>query len=226
MITVVGGVWGQVGDLPVYSSEFWFFPEDEPDDIFGDTAFDVPGVRDDTEELVQKKLKELLEEAAFIYSGMLYGFDFTYVPGDSKRRVGESFTLTPIASIVWGDSALSVGNVRQSGEKIFVNIIYRCEERHINWLNYWNTGNLTVLGASAFSKLPERTVVGRRDAVEEAAKLAVRIYMQGKVHNKPREISGSFIFAEPPRLRYEAGLYNASVKIKLDIKEVENYSVY
>lgn len=226
MTAVNGIVWAQTGNLPVYSSEFWFFPEDEPHDIFGDTGFDVPEIIDNAEELTKEKLKELLEEAAFVYSGMLYGFDFIYVPGDMKRGVKESFTLTPIAGIVWGDNALSVGKVRQADEKVFVNLIYRCEERHINWLDYWNTGNLTVIGASAFTKLPERTAIGRKDAVEEAAKLAIRTFMQGRIHNKPKEISGSFVFAEPPRMRYEAGLYNASIKIKLDVKEVENYSIY
>ncbi len=205
--------------LPVFNHEFWFNEESPP-------VFDMEGVvRKRIEDERRDKIRELLDEAVFVYSGMIYGFSFSYTPGDLKRGVGDSFEISPAAEIVRGDAALTVKNTRRQGEKTFVRIEYRCGESHRNWIQFWDSSAFPLVGSSGEASYLSG-FEGKKEAVENSVREAVRSYMRNRVYNKPRSITGSFSFAEPPVITYLAGGYTASVRIRLDISEVESYTVF
>ncbi len=60
--------------------------------------------------------KTLLEQARVLLSGMVYGWSFSYIPGDKARRVEESFVLTPLAQIPWGSPRLRVTETEVDGD--------------------------------------------------------------------------------------------------------------
>ena len=66
-------------DEPLLAGEFWV--ELSP---FVETEEEYPLPED-------KAYRRLLEEASFVFSGMIYGFDFTYTPFDKSRKVDEIF---------------------------------------------------------------------------------------------------------------------------------------
>lgn len=211
---------GQVRDYPVFDAEFWFFNEKEP-------LFSGPQQKNTEKEKEEhiKKLGDLLEEASFAFSGMIYGFNFNYTPSDISRGVDEIFEFTPAAVILKGDPALTVKKTRRDKERTYVSIEYRCDERHGNWISYWNSAAFPVTGGSG-KGIPGASPDARKKAVSDAVKEAVREYMRGRIHNKPRSISGSCVFSEPPVITHAAGLYTASVKIRLEVKDVERYTVF
>ncbi|MDX9799914.1 MAG: hypothetical protein RBT69_01110 [Spirochaetia bacterium] len=211
---------GQGAGFPVFDAEFWFFNDHEP-------LFPGPERKNREEENEEniKKLKNLLEEASYAFSGMIYGFNFSYTPSDRSRGVDEIFEFTPAAVIRGGDSALTVKKTRMDKTRTYVSIEYRCDERHENWLSYWMSSVFPVTGGSG-KGIPDASPDARKKAVSDAVKEAVRDYMRGRVHNKPRSISGSCVFSEPPVISHMAGLYTASVKIRLDVKDVEKYTVF
>ena len=209
----------QVRDLPVFNNEFWFFAEGDP--LFNVMEKD----KTEQEEAVNKKIKDLLDEAVFVYSGMIYGFSFTYTPSDLKRGVKEEFTIVPAATIPFGDPALSVKSTRKEKAKTFVKIEYRCEDRHKCWLDLWSSSAFPLVGGSGTS-FANTGAASRIEAMEQAVKESVREYMRGRIHNKPKSITGNFVFKEAPVIMFAAGLYTASVKIKLDIMNVENYNLF
>ena len=63
---------------------------------------------DQPEKPIKTAEQELLEEGRVLFSAMIYGWTFTYIPGDLARQVKESFTLTPVAEIPWGSARLVV----------------------------------------------------------------------------------------------------------------------
>ena len=215
------GAWAQVRDFPVFSNEFWFVTENVP--VFGDINRDEQAEAQNDE----ARIKELLDEAVFVYSGMIYGFTFSYTPSDLRRGVGEEFSMIPTASIQYGDPAMRARSTRREGSRTIVRLEYRCEERHQAWLNFWNSSVFPVIaGAGSGSNPVIRGAETRIEAIEQAVKESVRTYMRGRIHNKPRSISGSFVFTEPPVVRYSAGLYTATVRMKVDIMDVEAYKFF
>ncbi|MCL2791869.1 MAG: hypothetical protein FWD87_02150 [Spirochaetaceae bacterium] len=220
LLTLFCGLgWAQIRDLPILSSEFWFFAENSP--VFGN----IERNRATQEEEATNRIKDLLDEAVFVYSGMIYGFSFSYTPSDLRRGVGEEFSIVPTSTIRFGDPAMRVRGTRRDDTRTFVRLEYRCEERHLAWLNFWNSSAFPVIGGSGTS-FANIGAESRIEAIEQAVKESVRSYMRRRVHNKPRTITGSFVFAEPPVIRYAAGLYTASVRIKVDIVDVEAYRFF
>ncbi len=209
----------QLRDCPVFNNEFWFFEENSP------TLIVIEKNQEEQKEEVRKKIKYLLDEAVFVYSGMIYGFTFTYTPSDIKRGVKEEFVIVPTAVIQYGDPALNVKSTRREKAKTFVRIEYRCTDYQQNWIDYWKSSIFPLIGGTGTSFAGEGAA-SRIEAMEQAVKETVRNYMRGKIHNKPKSISGSFIFQEAPVITHAAGLYTASVKIKLDITNIENYNLF
>jgi hypothetical protein len=213
------GAWAQLRDLPVFNNEFWFYAENSP-------AFQgVEKNQDEQKEKSNKKIKELLDEAVFVYSGMIYGFTFTYTPSDLKRGVKEEFSIVPTATIQYGDPAMSVKSTRGENAKTFVRLEYRCQGHHQPWLDYWSSSTFPVIAGSGTSFVNEGAA-SRIEAMEQAVKESIRNYMRERIHNKPKSISGNFVFKEVPVLTQTAGLYTASVKIKLDVVNIETYNVF
>jgi hypothetical protein len=219
LILFSAGAKGQVRDLPVLNNEFWFFAEDVP-------GFHVPEKNpEEKAERTNKKIRDLLEEAVFVYSGMIYGFTFTYTPSDAKRGIKEEFSIAPIAAIQFGDPAMSVKSTRRDKARTLVRFEYRCESRHKAWLDYWSSSAFPAIGGSG-SSFASEGAASRIEAMEQAVKESIRNYMRGRIHNKPKSITGNFVFREVPVIRQAAGLYSASVKIKLDVANVENYTFF
>ena len=210
-------------DMPVLSHEFWFFTESVPDFLSDDFPESKKDIRAETEE----NIREILKEAVHVFSGMIYGFRFSYTPGDARRGVAEIFDVQPAAQILPGDPALSArqNQSRRAGNRIYVLIDYMTDERHVNWLRYWGSSIFPLAGGSG-EGVPEQGLEGKLDALREALKEAVREYLRPRVFNKPRLVEGEFVISEPPYYVYQAGRYTCSVKIKLNIDEVEGYRYY
>ena len=68
--------------------------------------------------------RQILEEGRLLLSGMVYGWTFTYMPGDRARKVEESFVLTPVAQIPWGSPRLHVTETEELDQKLWARISY------------------------------------------------------------------------------------------------------
>ena len=97
----------------LYSS-FWFEREPRPLEEYQDG----PRSREDA-------VREMLTEARFVFSGMIYGFSFRYTPGDRKRDIEDLFELIPVAEISWGDSRVSVLETREENNTVYAKLVYR-----------------------------------------------------------------------------------------------------
>lgn len=173
----------------------------------------------------QQIVTNLLREAQFAFSGMIYGFNFVYTPSDPVRQVKEVFDLKPIAEIPWGDPRLSVLSTRSTAGLFFAQITYRPADFQVFRLQGWRSNsNAHAAGSGGASYL--LGTIGRETAVNAAIKNAIREYVRAREYNRPREIRGSLALLDPPRIGVQRGEYVADVRIALDIRAILPYTVF
>ena len=169
--------------------------------------------------------KSLLEEARFAFSGMIYGFEFVYTPFDKAREVLEIFELEAVAEIPWGDPALSIVSLRESGSLQFGHMRYAPEGHQVRWIQAWESNvhpRSTGIGEADLFRGTEQ----KREAVREAVKEAIREYLRPRILNKPKEIRGEAVFVEAPYVFIDSGFYRAKVSVKLRIDKIVPYRQY
>ena len=199
--------------LPILQGEFWV--ELEP----------LVGIEGGNPETDEEQIELLLGEAQMVFSGMVYGFEFRYVPSDLRREVAEEFDLDLLAEIPWGDASLSVAQSRYQSGRRYVLIRYFVSEVQGSWVRFWDSNThptSTAIGEGNLFRGRDEKLTAIRNGVKEA----IRAYTRTRVYTKPREISGLAAFASVPYVVIDEGTYRAKVEVKLDIREVLPYKVY
>lgn len=167
-------------------------------------------------------LRRVLDEAVYVFSGMIYGFDFRYVPADAARGVAESFDLTPTAQIPWGDPSLSVLDSTREENRFYVRVQYALRPAQEAYRARWSSSTIPICQghgeANVFLGIAQRLV-----SVSEAVKNAIRERVRSRVLNRPQSISGTAIFESAPRIYAESGAYQSDVSIRLDVSEITPY---
>ena len=170
-------------------------------------------------------IRRALEEARTVFSAMVYGYRFFYVPSDVRRGVSEEFVLEPVAEIPWGDPGLSFAQGRVVGNLYFALVRYRLAGHQLKRLESWMSNSFPSAKGEGRSNI----LGGREskiDSLGEAAKNAIRTHFREKVRNKPKSISGEIVFLAPPYSYIDAGSYVSTVTIKIDPAELVPYRVY
>ena len=170
-------------------------------------------------------LQQILHEAQWTFSGMVYGYRFHYRPSDRARQVPEQFDLTLHAEIPWGDPALSVLAVRHADSRYFAQLQYRMSDFQAAWSNGWQSRAIPRSAGAGEATLwsgPQQ----KRNAVEDAIRIAVREHLRSVSPNKPHSARGRLILTAPPRVWIDSGSYQASVQIKVRVEELRQYEFH
>ncbi len=197
---------------PVFSSDFidgTFWWETEP--FIG--GIDYPQTEEDA-------VKLLLEEARWVFSGMIYGFSLNYTPGDTSRGVETQFELTPLGMIPWGDPHLDVlTGWRERGRHI-ADIGYTLTGVYLLRREAWES-NIYSQGTGDGEYSLHEGFSGRRKAFKDAIMNAVHTYYRSRMSTRPKEIRGSVALEQAPYLIIREGAYHARVRIKMDLDVIE-----
>lgn len=185
--------------------------------------------------------RALLEEARWVFGAMVWGFDYVYTPSDKARSIAEFFELKPRAELAWGSSGFRALSSRLAGTVVYATVEWNPgpgeRAEYLSWRGARfasGQGRASMrlsaepepgLSAGDGGALP-LAVAQRRGAMAEAAKEALRAYLRGIEYNKPREVRGSFAFAEQPRLVLRAGAWTAELRILISVDEVISYGAY
>ncbi len=199
-------------DPVVYSGTFFVLLEDsDPLD---------PHLYDEDEAITR-----LLEEARWVFSSMIYGFRFEYVPSDVARAVEEEFRLDQVHQIPWGDPGLSVSGGRYEGGIYYADISYKVNEDQIPWVHSWETNILSDIissgGGSLFSGLD-----GKIESIRNTVKQALRDYLRPRIYDKPRKVSGTGRLSSVPTYAMTAGEYRCKAGVTIDFDEILEYRIY
>lgn len=178
------------------------------------------------EELLHRAARNLKTIAPFMLEGMLYGWDVTYSPSDAARRVAEFYECTPVHEISADDPAIEWTESEITDTTISCWVDYRRTDAQLQYRKWWNSVQIVKIqgkGSASITLGPE----GIKQAVTEAAKTAIRSYLQKTEKNKPKEMTGSLLLSdESPRVYIDHGQYVADLDFFLYVDRIEKYSYY
>lgn len=186
-----------------------------------------PMVRPDADFAARREavIRQMLEEAKWTFSGMIYGYRFTYTPFDRRRAVDESFVLEPIATIPWGDPSLTVLATRQEQGRHLAQIQYVMVDHQVRRHAAWQSRSVSrSAGAGEATLWPG--VEQKQRAIEDAIRMAVRERLRVLSPNKPAAAEGRVVLAAPPRIWILSGAYHASVHVRMDVDEIRPYELF
>jgi hypothetical protein len=195
----------------------------------------VAGVGDEWPVTPELARQRILEEAAWVYGGMIWGFDFRYTPYDKTRAIPERFeieslgTLKPeLLSFAAGDRPMSDRSMSDSSSGA---------DEYRAFVEYKPDQSLSALMAG-YAQEPWKScqgigradmslgVKGRRAAYEDGLRAALRSYLQSVEPNKPRLVKGRVAFERPPALAILGGFYTAQLRARVMVIESVPYKIY
>ncbi len=220
-MTLAAGPCAAQADKDFLRSEFW--ADLEP----------VAGVGEEWPVSPEEARKRILAEAAWVFGGMIWGFEFTYTPYDKTRAIQESFDIVPIESLAAAAPALSPETSPSaaaqpraiSSGQLFSYAEYRPEAALVALMHSY--ANDPWRGSQGIGKADMNLgVKGRRAAYVDGLRASVRSYLQGIEPNKPRLVKGRVVFDRPPSLEIIGGYYTAQVRARLMVIESLPYRIY
>jgi len=170
----------------------------------------------------QEMGRRLMEEAEWVYLGMIYGFNVEYVPLDLGRRVSERFSVEPAWDSAAERSGLSFGEYRFEGTRLLAYVEYRANPVEAARYEAWRRNTGTPYQAEGTA--PETDgLEGRFKAMRAAIKEAVREYARALEPNKPRLVRARAAFESPPSVFVRSGLYVAHARVRISMQEIRPY---
>ena len=170
-------------------------------------------------------IKQMHKIAPFIISGMVYGWNFVYVPYDKARRVEEYLEVTEIVS-----SDVIKGGIKYVSPWISENNLncwaeYTRTDSQVQNYNLWSSIQNPVIGGIGYASV-EKGFEGIEEAAREALKDAIRNYYRKTIKNKPKEINGAVLVRNFPTLGISSGRYVINLDFFLECGKIIEYSVY
>ncbi len=170
-------------------------------------------------------VKQIRKIAPFIISGMVYGWNFVYVPYDKARGVEEYLEVTEVVSsdvikdgITYVSPWISENNLNCWAE-------YTRTDSQIQNYNLWSSIQNPVIGGIGYASV-EKGFEGIEEAARESLKAAIRNYYRNTIKNKPKEITGAVLIRSFPTLGISSGRYVINLDFFLECGKIVEYSVY
>jgi len=185
----------------------------------------VPGRFDGVALPENPPARELDELSRFILGGMVFGWNFTYTPGDASRKVAESFSLEPIKVIDDRDPRFRILEVSADFPRLNCWAEFTYDAATLRRQSYWDSVVFKSAKGRGMGNLNDG-MSGVKEAYANALKQAVRAYARKIEKNKPKEIRGEALLRETPRLFADEGSFVAEVRVILNVRDMIPYSVY
>jgi len=169
--------------------------------------------------------KTLLETARVLLSAMVYGWDFSYEPGDRARRVQERFVLTPLAQVPWGSPRLRVMETEVTEVRLWARVSYALDEEESRRRAAWQSGTAALSTGQGTAAL-QLGGPGRTASLESAVRDAIRRSLDTRYVNKPRQITGEVVLWTDPTVLVRQGAYLTTATVKLLVRELIPYRIF
>ena len=169
--------------------------------------------------------KTLLETGRVLLSAMVYGWDFSYEPGDKARGVQERFVLTPLAQVPWGSPRLRVVETEVSETRLWARISYALDEEESRRRAAWESGTADLSTGQGTAGL-QLGDPGRTASLESAVRDAIRRSLDTRYVNKPRQITGEVVLWTDPTVLVRSGAYLTTATVKLLVRELIPYRIF
>ena len=170
-------------------------------------------------------IQQMHRIAPFIMNGMVYGWDFVYVPYDKARGVEEYLEITEIVSedVIRGGIKYSSPWIADNNLNCWVE--YTRTDSQVQSYNLWASIQHPVIAGIGYGSV-EKGFEGIEEAARESLKAAIRNHYRKTIKNKPKEITGSVLIRKFPTLGIDSGRYVINLDFFLECGRIVEYSVY
>lgn len=170
-------------------------------------------------------VKQIRKIAPFIISGMVYGWNFVYVPYDKARGVEEYLEVTEVVSSEVIKGGITYVSPWISDNNLNCWVEYSRTDSQVQNYQLWSSIQNPVIGGIGYASV-EKGFEGIEEAAREALKDAIRNYYRKTVKNKPKEINGAVLVRDFPTLGISSGRYVINLDFFLECGKIVEYSVY
>jgi hypothetical protein len=174
--------------------------------------------------------RRALQELSLFFSAMIYGWSFNYEVGERARRINEILELEQIGTIQFGDPSLRVTDTEIRDMRLRVWADYHLNDSQQRRMQVWRTGTIrnaqgVGFGPSSLDEYPGWLAV-KKMALEDAARAAIRLLLQGSEKNRPKEAAGFISLASFPRFFIDSGRWVASARFRVQIVEIIPFAAH
>ena len=170
-------------------------------------------------------VKQIRKIAPFIISGMVYGWNFVYVPYDKARGVEEYLEVTEVVSSEVIKGGITYVSPWISDNNLNCWVEYSRTDSQVQNYQLWSSIQNPVIGGIGYASV-EKGFEGIEEAAREALKDAIRNYYRKTIKNKPKEINGAVLVRDFPTLGISSGRYVINLDFFLECGKIIEYSVY
>ena len=165
------------------------------------------------------------EIAPFLLGGMIDGWSFDYTPSDRARQVSEYFEYSEIRPFDPAVNHLSFKNPEAREDRLVCWV--SCDRTPVQRMAYERWLSIQHPRITGHGTAPvEDGFEGIKKACGEALKNAVREHWRTYVRNKPKEITGTVLLIEDPRIYIKDGQYVVDLDFFLETDRIVPYSYY
>jgi hypothetical protein len=167
----------------------------------------------------------LKEVAPFLMGGMINGWKFDYTPSDKMRTVAEFFSCEEAIPFNKQINPLSYKKPEVIEDKLYCWVY--CDRTPAQQMSFeaWNSITHPKIHGVGQGSV-EDGFDGIRTACENALKEAVRTYWQTMIKNKPKEIMGTVILIQNPRIYIKEGRYTVDLDFFMETDRIITYNYY
>ena len=170
-------------------------------------------------------ISQMHKIAPLIINGMVYGWNFVYVPYDKARGVEELLEITEIVSSDVIRGGINYVSPWISDNNLNCWVEYTRTDSQVQSYNLWASIQNPVIAGIGYGSV-EKGFEGIEEAARESLKAAIRNHYRKTIKNKPKEITGSVLIRKFPTLGIDSGRYVINLDFFLECGRIVEYSVY
>ena len=168
-------------------------------------------------------VQQIHEDARWIFSGMIYGFDVLWIPSARSRNIAEVLELSPKAMISQNDPAMRLLYSTQDKDFVYFVMEYRPDHTQLRRIRAWQRAGNPVSGGNGVSMAGQQD--SRQSAVREAIKNSIHTWLRARVFNKPQEIRGHLALVDFPVFNLMRSDIRATVRVSMEFEAVKAYTI-
>jgi hypothetical protein len=172
-----------------------------------------------------------MEDAAFAFSGMIYGWSFSYEPGERARGLQEDLELRALGKVMPEDTKLEITDTNIKNGLFYLYADYSLDEAQKNRAARWKSAAAFTAQSAGYGPLHgDEGIVSREQikesALKDAMKKAIRKKLRVTERNRPSAASGFIALSKFPVYRMQDGLWAASAEFRIEITDIIPFAVY
>ena len=172
-----------------------------------------------------------VEDAAAAFSGIIYGWAFSYEPGEAARGIQELLELEALGEIMPDDTRIELTDAAIREGLFYMQADYFVDEAQKRRLLVWKSTPAASAQSLGYGPLQGGQGVTERRQIKEAAlkdamKKAIRKKLRISERNRPGAANGYIALSKFPLYGMRDGMWTAAAEFKIEIKNIIPFAAY